>query len=159
MPLIAQPPPPSAGAVLSRLHAIHGEHGYLPEAAVRQAARDLVLPLSQLYSAAAFYSAFSFQPRGRHTIQVCMGTACYIRGGDRLLEKIEASLSAKTGETTADRIFTLETVHCLGSCSMSPVMRVDDHTYGRLRVDRVDRILKKYRSGKGPETGRKERET
>ncbi len=149
MPLIAQPDHPPAGAVLARLHEIHSARGYLPEADLRTAANDLAIPLSQLYSAAAFYSAFSFQPRGRHTVQVCLGTACYIRGGDRLLEKIETSLSVKPGETTPDGLFTIETVHCLGSCSMSPVIRVDEETYGRLRVDRVNRILKKYRPG-GP---------
>jgi NADH:ubiquinone oxidoreductase subunit E len=155
MPLIAQPVHPTAGAVLARLHAIHSEQGYLPEADLRAAADELAVPLSQLYSAAAFYSAFSFQPRGRHTAQVCLGTACYIRGGDRLLEKIETSLGVKQGETTEDGMLTIETVHCLGSCSMSPVIRVDEDTYGRLRVDRVTRILNKYRPSepgeKGPE--------
>jgi NADH:ubiquinone oxidoreductase subunit E len=109
------------------------------------AAQDLAVPLSQLYSAAFFYSAFSFEPRGKHTVQVCLGTACYIRGGDRLLEKIETLLAVKPSETSQDGMFTLETVHCLGSCSMSPVMRIDEDTYGRLKVDRVSRILKKYR--------------
>jgi NADH:ubiquinone oxidoreductase subunit E len=147
MPLIAQPAHPPAGAVLARLHEIHSARGWLPEADLRAAALDLAIPLSQLYSAAAFYAGFSFQPRGRHTIQVCLGTACYIRGGDRLLEKVETSLGVKAGETTQNGIFTLETVHCLGSCSMSPVIRVDEETYGRLRVDRVARIWKRYREG------------
>jgi NADH:ubiquinone oxidoreductase subunit E len=108
--------------------------------------------LSGLYSAAAFYSAFRFQPRGRHTVQVCLGTACYIRGGDRLLEKIEGLLKVRPGETTQDGVFSLETVHCLGSCSMSPVVRIDETTYGRVRVDRIGRILKKYRSDSPEDT-------
>lgn len=144
MPLIEQPPPPSGGALLARLHAINAKHGYLPEQDLRSAAAELGVPLSQLYSAAAFYAAFSFKPRGRHTIKVCMGTACYIRGGDRLLEKLEATLGVKDGETTNDMAFTLETVYCLGSCSMSPIMRVHDNTYGRLKADHLSRILKKY---------------
>jgi len=147
MPLIAQPSHPPAGAVLARLHEIHAAKGYLPEADLRATANDLAIPLSQLYSAAAFYSAFSFQPRGSHTVQGCLGTACYIRGGDRLLEKIGTSLGVKPGETTPDGLFTIETVHCFGSCSMSPVIRVDEETYGRLRVDRVARILKKFTEG------------
>ena len=147
MPLIAQPPPPPAGALLGRLHAINAEHGYLPEEKLRRAADELGVPLSQLYSTASFYAAFSFQPRGRHTIQVCLGTACYIRGGEKLLEKLEATLGVKPGETTDDRAFTLETMYCLGSCSMSPVVRVDGDTYGRLRADRLPRILKKYEPG------------
>jgi len=147
MPLIAQRYHPRAGAVLARLHEIHSDRGWLSEEDLRTAARDLAVPLSQIYSAAAFYSAFSLKPRGRHTAQVCLGTACYIRGGDRLLEKIEASLGVKEGETSQDGMFTVETVHCLGSCSMSPVMRIDDRVYGRLRVDRVARILKKFTKG------------
>jgi len=145
MPLIAQPAHPPAGALLSRLHTINSEQGYLPEEDLRIAADELGVPLSQIFSSAAFYSAFSFKPRGRHTIQVCQGTACYIRGGDKLLERLEATLEVKQGETTEDGMFTIETVYCLGSCSMSPVIRVDGDTYGRLKVDRIPRILKKYR--------------
>ena len=152
MSLITQPTPPPGGALLARLHAINAEYGYLPEQDLRIAADELAVPLSQIYSAATFYSAFSFRPRGRHTVQVCLGTACYIRGGDRLLEKLETSLGVKQGETTEDGMFTIETVHCLGSCSMSPVIRVDEDTYGRLKVDRISRVLKKYRS---PESGEK----
>jgi len=144
MPLIEQPPPPSGGALLAKLHEINAKHGYLPEQYLRSAADKLGIPLSQVYSAATFYSAFSLKPRGRHTIKVCMGTACYIRGGDRLLEKVEATLGLKNGETTNDLAFTLETVHCLGSCSMAPVMRVDNDTYGRMKADHLPRILKKY---------------
>jgi NADH-quinone oxidoreductase subunit E len=156
MPLIAQPAHPPAGTLLSRLHTINSEYGYLPEQDLRIAANELGVPLSQLYSAATFYSAFSFKPRGRHTIQVCLGTACYIRGGDKLLEKLESTLEVKQGETTEDGMFTIETVYCLGSCSMSPVIRVDEDTYGRLKVDRIPRILRKYRPDKPGEKGPEE---
>jgi NADH-quinone oxidoreductase subunit E len=145
MPLIPQPPPLAGGALLDRLHAINAEHGYLPESELRSAADELGVPLSQLYSTASFYASFGFEPRGRHTIRVCQGTACYIRGGDKILEKLVAVLGIKPGEMTADRLFTLETVYCVGSCSMSPVIRVDGDTYGRLRADRLPRILRKYR--------------
>ena len=144
MPLIAQPAPPPGGGLLARLHEINAEHGYIPEEALREAAEDMGVPLSRLYSAASFYSAFSFKPKGRHSIQVCLGTACYIRGGDKLLEKLEKTLGIKPGETTDDGLFTLETVHCVGSCSMSPVMRVEGETHGRLKADRLRRILKIY---------------
>jgi len=145
MRLIAQEPPPPAGALLARLHSINAAHGYLPEPELRTAADELGVPLSQLYSAASFYASFSFQPRGRHTIQVCLGTACYIRGGDRLLEKLESILGVKPGETTEDQAFTLETAYCFGSCSMSPVIRIDGEPYGRLRADHLPRILAGYR--------------
>lgn len=144
MPVIAQPPRPAAGALLTRLHAIRTEHGYLPEEDLRRAARELAVPLSRLYSAATFYAAFGFEPRGRHTVQVCLGTACYIRGGMKLLERVQSILGVESGQTTEDRAFTLETVHCLGSCSMSPVIRVDNDTYGRLRADLLPYILKRY---------------
>jgi NADH:ubiquinone oxidoreductase subunit E len=152
MSLIPQPPPPAGGALLSRLHAINAEHGYLLEEDLRDAAAELDVPLSQVYSAASFYASFSLEPRGRHTIQVCQGTACYIRGGDKLLEKLKMTLGVEPGETTDDRAFTLETVYCLGSCSMSPVVRVDGDTYGRLRADRLPRILERYRAAEEQET-------
>ncbi|MBL7204114.1 MAG: NAD(P)H-dependent oxidoreductase subunit E [Desulfobacteraceae bacterium] len=156
MSLISQPARPPGGALLARLHAINSEHGYLPEQDLHVAADELDVPLSQLYSAATFYSAFSFKPRGRHTVQICLGTACYIRGGDRLLEKLESTLGVKQGETTEDGMYTIETVHCLGSCSMSPVIRVDEDTYGRLKVDPISRVLKKYTPSELGERGPKE---
>ncbi|MEA3439402.1 MAG: NAD(P)H-dependent oxidoreductase subunit E, partial [Chloroflexota bacterium] len=103
MPLIPQPPALAGGALMSRLHAINAEHGYLPEDDIRRAASELGMPLSQLYSTASFYASFSFEPRGRHTIRLCKGTACYIRGGDQILEKLEATLQVKPGNTTSDR--------------------------------------------------------
>ena len=151
MPLIPQPPPLAGGALLATLHGINAEHGYLPEADLRRVAGELNVPLSQVYSAASFYASFGFEPRGQHTVQVCLGTACYIRGGDKLLEKLEAILDVGPGETTDDGMFTLETVYCLGSCSMSPVIRVDGEPYGRLRADLLPRILKKYRPEEGQE--------
>jgi NADH-quinone oxidoreductase subunit E len=143
MPLITRDSPPPAGVLLAKLHGINAAHGYLPEPALRTAADELGVPLSQLYSVASFYASFGFQPRGRHVIQVCLGTACYIRGAARLLEKLESLLGVGPGETTEDRAFTLETAYCFGSCSMSPVIRVDGEPYARVRADRLSRILKK----------------
>jgi NADH-quinone oxidoreductase subunit E len=145
MPLIEQPPPPAGGAVLARLHAINAKHRYLPEEELRRAADELSVPLSQIYSTASFYASFSFEPRGRHTIRACQGTACYIRGGGKILEKLGAILGVRPGETTDDRLFTLETVYCVGSCSMSPVIRVEGDTYGRLTASQIPHILDRYR--------------
>lgn len=135
---------PDAGAVLAALHEIMARCGYLPEEELRRAAAELGMPLSQLFSAASFYTAFSFKPRGRHTVHVCLGTACYIRGGQKMLEKLQATLGVAPGETTADRAFTLQTVRCVGSCSMSPVVRVDGETHGRLTTTGLDAVLAKY---------------
>jgi NADH:ubiquinone oxidoreductase subunit E len=131
---------------LAKLHEIQTKQGYLSQESLQQAARELGVALSQLYSAATFYSAFTFQPRGCHTVRVCLGTACHIRGGEKLLERLRAILNVSPGQTTEDGDFTLETVHCVGSCSMSPVIRVNGETRGRLRADRLLRILKPYRS-------------
>jgi len=144
MPLIAQPPPPAGGALLARLHGVNAEHGYLPKEELCRAADELGVPLSQVYSTASFYAAFSFEPRGRHTIRVCQGTACYIRGGRRILERLERLLDVEEGGTTDDLFFTLETVYCLGACGLSPSMQVDNDTYGRLKPDLLPHILEKY---------------
>jgi NADH-quinone oxidoreductase subunit E len=156
MPLIPQPLPLAGGALLARLHGINAEHGYLPEEELRRASDDLGVPLSQLYSTASFYAAFSFQPRGRHTIQVCLGTACYIRGGRRILEELEQLLGIEEGGTTDDLCFTLKTVYCLGACGLSPSMRIGNDTYGRLKPSLLSHILDQYRqraaeAGKGGE--------
>jgi NADH-quinone oxidoreductase subunit E len=107
-------------------------------------ATELGIPLSLVFHSATFYRAFSFTPRGRHTVRVCMGTACHIRGGEKLLEKLPSRLSVQPGETTKDRLFTLETVHCVGACSMSPVIQINATTRGRLRADRIDRLIRPY---------------
>ncbi len=131
--------------MLTALHEINARHGYLPEAEVRRAAEVLGVPLSQMFSAATFYSAFHFTPCGRHTVHVCLGTACYIRGGQKMLDQTRATLEVEPGGTTTDRGFTLQTVRCVGSCSMAPVVRIDDRTFGRLTPAALRAILGKYR--------------
>jgi len=147
MPLIPPPSPLPGGALLHKLHAIQTENGYLSPEALQRAAGELGIPLSRLYGAATFFTAFTFEPRGRRLVQVCLGTACHIRGGAHLLEKLETSLHVQAGHTTADREFSLETVHCVGSCSMAPVIRIQGETYGRLRPDRLARLLKRTAPG------------
>jgi NADH-quinone oxidoreductase subunit E len=93
---------------------------------------------------ASFYRALSLKPRGRHIINVCLGTACHVRGGKRLVDRIERELIVKAGETTDDFQFTLETVNCLGACALGPIMVVDGKTYGRVKPDGVSKILQNY---------------
>jgi NADH-quinone oxidoreductase E subunit len=131
--------------VISLLQEINLQYGYLPEEALKLAAKKLDVPLIQVYSVATFYTAFSLRPRGRHLINVCLGTACFVRGGTRIVEKLERELGIKAGRTTEDLKFSLETVHCLGCCSLAPVMRIDKDTYGRLRQEKVPQILKRYK--------------
>jgi len=128
---------------LDALHRVNSRFGYLPEQELRRIAQELEVPLSQIYGTASFYAAFSFKPRGRHIIRICQGTACYIRGGN-LLEKLSQLLGIGPGETTEDLQFSLEVVRCVGACGMAPVVRINNDTYGRVRPDRLLRILEKY---------------
>jgi NADP-reducing hydrogenase subunit HndA len=136
---------PQAGAVLNALHEITTLHGYLPQDQLIQAASDLAIPLSQLYSAATFYASFSFRPPGKYKLQVCEGTACYIKGAVELLEYLEKELDLELDETTQDLLFTLKKVHCVGSCGLAPVVRVDEDTFGRLDINEVENLLATYR--------------
>jgi len=126
------------------LHDTQSEYGYLSREAIQMIAQKLGVPLTQVLRVASFYAAFSFEPRGRHLISACLGTTCYVRGMGRVLDKIRDHLDIEPGQTTSDRSFTLETVRCLGCCSLAPVMTVDGKTYGRLRRDKVEGILKRF---------------
>jgi NADH:ubiquinone oxidoreductase subunit E len=136
---------PDPGAVLAALHEITARHGYLPADAVRTAAAELSVPLSQMFSAASFYAAFSFRPCGRHKIHVCEGTACYVRGAPELLARLQEELGIAPDETTPDSEFTLKRVRCVGSCGLAPVVRVDEETYGKLSPTGIDEVLARYR--------------
>jgi NADH:ubiquinone oxidoreductase subunit E len=135
---------PEAGAVLAALHEINVAHGYLPGDEVRKAAEELGVPLSQVFSAATFYAIFSFTPPGRHTIQLCEGTACYVKGATALLERLEEELGIEPDETTADLLFTLKRVKCVGSCGVAPVIRVGVETFGRLTPDDLNNMLSRF---------------
>ena len=136
---------PEAGAVLTALHAINTRCGYLPADEVRQAATDLGVPLSAIYSAATFYALFSFKPCGKHRLLVCEGTACYVRGAAALLIELQKELGIQVDQTTADLLFTLKRVRCVGSCGLAPVVRVDEETFGRLTLADLAEILATYR--------------
>ena len=130
--------------VISILQDIQQQMNYLAREVLEHVAEKMGIPLAKVYRIATFYNAFSLKPRGRHLINVCLGTACHVRGGERILEKLERDLKAKRGETTQDQRFTLETVHCLGCCSLSPVMVVDGQTFGRLNQNTVVKLLKGF---------------
>lgn len=131
-------------SLIGVLHDTQTEYGYLPREAIQRIAEKLEIPLSRTLRVASFYAAFSFEPRGRHLISACLGTTCHVRGVGRILDKIRDDLDIEPGETTDDHRFTLETVRCLGCCSLAPVMRIDEKTYGRLRRDKVEGILKRF---------------
>jgi NADH:ubiquinone oxidoreductase subunit E len=126
------------------LQAINKEYNYLPRPALTYVSTRLDVPLSQIYGIATFYSMFSLEPRGRNIISICLGTACHVRGGEKIREKLEESLSIEDGETTEDMRFTLESVRCIGCCSLGPVVKINEDTHGRIAYTEVDKILEKY---------------
>ena len=131
------------GALIPVLQDITGEFNYLPEGALRYISERLDVPLTQVYHVATFYTSFSLKPRGDHLIKVCQGTACHVRGSTRVLGEIERILRIKSGETTSDLKFTLETVNCLGCCALGPVVVIDDEYHPTTPKD-VKGLLKKY---------------
>ncbi len=138
---------PKAGSsdVIPLLQAVQQHCGYLPREVLEGIAKRTRISLTGMYGVATFYERFRFQPVGKHVIQACHGTACHVNGAKQIGRAIHQTLQIKDRETTADRLFTLETVACLGCCSLAPVMMVDDKAYGRLNPQRVQRILGQYR--------------
>lgn len=125
------------------LQDIQAEYGYLPKDALTNVAERLDISLIQIYSVATFFKAFSLEPRGKHLINVCLGTACHVRGAERVSDKIKRDLGIEAGGTTKDRKFTLETVNCLGACALGPIMVLDGKYHGQMTTVKVDSILTK----------------
>ena len=130
--------------LVSVLQDVQAEYKYLPGEALEEVCQGLNIPMSRIYSVATFFKAFSLTPRGRHLINVCMGTACHVRGGVKVLEKIERELGIKSGETTADLRFSLETVNCVGACALGPMVLVDEDYHGEMNTEKVEPVLEKY---------------
>ena len=132
-------------ALISILQDIQTEFNYLPQDALRLVSETLDIPLIDVIGVATFYRSFSLQPRGKHLITVCMGTACHVRGGPNILEEFERNLGIEAGGTTEDGQYTLETVACLGCCAIGPVVVVDKDYHAQTTIRKVNSILKKYR--------------
>jgi NADH-quinone oxidoreductase subunit E len=129
------------GSLISVLEEIQDRYRYLPHEAMILVSEGLGLPLSQVYSVATFYNAFSLERRGRHEVCVCVGTACHVRGAKRVLARLEERLGIKPGETTPDYNYSLDTVHCLGACALGPIVVVDGEYSGQMHVKKVDDLL------------------
>lgn len=132
-------------ALLSILQDIQEEYNYLPKEALINVSKILDIPLIDVIGVATFYSSFSLKPRGKHIITTCLGTACHVKGGPKILNEFERKLNISAGSTTADKQFTLETVACLGCCAIGPVVEVDGNYYSQTTIKTVNSILKKYR--------------
>lgn len=136
------------GLLISILEDIQEQYNYLPEEYLRAVAKQLNIPLRDVYGVATFYHAFSLEPRGKHCLTVCLGTACHVRGGARIADKLSQKLNIKPGETTKDKKFTLETVNCLGACALGPVVVLDKKSHGNMSPVSAEKLLKKYRAKK-----------
>jgi NADH-quinone oxidoreductase subunit E len=134
--------------LIAVLQDIQDEYNYLPKDELKSVAQYLQVPLTQVYSVVTFFKMFSLIPKGRHLIRVCLGTACHLRGGVRLVESFSRRLGIDSGGTTTDFQFSLETVRCLGSCAQAPVAMVDQRYFGQLSVDQVPKVLKLYEKPK-----------
>jgi NADH-quinone oxidoreductase subunit E/NADP-reducing hydrogenase subunit HndA len=118
--------------------------GYLPKDMMIRVAEELCVPLTDVYGVATFYAAFSLRPRGRHSINLCLGTACYVKGAPEVQAELEKELKIKPGETTEDRRFSFDVVRCLGACGIAPVMTIDGEVHPRMAPEKVAEILAKY---------------
>ncbi|KFD42547.1 hypothetical protein HY02_00140 [Peptococcaceae bacterium SCADC1_2_3] len=132
------------GGLIPVLEEVQVALEYLPISVQKRIAEGLNLPLSRVYGVVTFYSFFTMTPRGKHLVRVCLGTACYVRGGKAIAEKIEKEYGVKKGETTADRMFTYETVRCVGACGLGPMVLVDDNVHGRVKPTKIKEILNQY---------------
>jgi NADH-quinone oxidoreductase E subunit len=133
------------GSLIPVLQEIQDYYGYLPVEVQEIIAQGLGIPASEVYGVVTFYNFFTMVPRGRHTIKVCMGTACYVRGGKKILDRLERDLRVPVGGTTEDLRFSLDVVRCLGACGLAPTMMVDDDVHQRLKPAKLDNVLESYK--------------
>ncbi len=135
------------GTLVPLLQDINIEYGYLPENILKYVSSELDIPLSQIYNIVTFYKGFSLTPRGRYVISVCLGTACHVRGGRKIMDALERDLGIKAGQTTPDLNFTLEAVRCVGVCGLAPVVIVGEDFYGKMNQVKARKTVGKYRDG------------
>lgn len=133
------------GALIPVLQEAQGLYGYLPEHVIKHISRGLGIPSAKVYGVVTFYAQFRLNPMGRNVISVCLGTACHVRGGAKVLEAIEKDTKIKDGQTTEDGRFTLEIVNCIGACGLAPVMSINGNVHGRLNAEQIPGILAEYK--------------
>ncbi len=126
------------------LQEVQEEIGYLPDEAMREVARFMRLPESKVFGVATFYARFHLEPRGKHIIRLCCGTACHVRGAQKISDKIKDLLQVEVGKTTSDMKYTFEQVACIGACGLAPVMTIDEKTFGKLNPDKTKGILESF---------------
>ena len=130
--------------LINVLHTCQEHFGYLPAEVQEVVSNELTVPVAKVYGVVTFYSFFTMTPKGRHPISICMGTACYVRGAEKVLDEFKKELGLQVGQTTGDGKFSLSSLRCVGACGLAPVVMVGDKTYGRVAPDDVRNILKEY---------------
>jgi len=130
--------------VIAALQELQAKYHYLPESGMRQVAARLRVPISQVYHVATFYSSFSLKPKGKHIINVCLGTACHVKGAGLVMDRFKRELEVETGETSKDGEFTLQGVRCIGCCSIAPAVMIDEETHAYVKQEDVLKMLKQY---------------
>lgn len=133
------------GALINILHEAQDIFGYLPKDLQLFIARKCNIPASKVFGVVTFYSYFTMEPRGQHVINICMGTACFVKGAEKILEEFKKILEIKEGNISKDGMFTVNTLRCVGACGLAPVVMVDGKVYGRVKVEDVEDIIKEYR--------------
>jgi len=134
----------TSDSLIPILQKIQGAYGYLPAEILLEVSKRTGLPLSRMYGVATFYEQFHLEPRGRHTVKCCRGTACHVKGGREIAEAIERELGIEEGQTTEDMRFTFETVACLGTCFLAPVVMINNDYFGNVSASRIKTIIKRY---------------
>ncbi|MDZ7370370.1 MAG: NADH-quinone oxidoreductase subunit NuoE [candidate division KSB1 bacterium] len=143
--ILTKYPAGDPSALIAILQDIQQVHGYLPEKELQKVAKHSGLPMARIYGVATFYNQFRLQPLGKYVIRVCRGTACHVKGSFNILQTLENELGIKAGQTTRDLMFTIETVACIGACSIAPVIMVNDECYGKLDSKKVKKLLNDFR--------------
>jgi NADH-quinone oxidoreductase subunit E len=132
-------------AILAILQDLQAKEKYLPKDLLEQVSQKMHVPMTRIFRIATFYNALSIKPRGRYKIDVCLGTACHVRGGNKIIDKLSRDLGIQVGETTKDKRFTLESVRCVGCCSLGPVAVIDGNVFGRLTQEKMPSLLKEFK--------------
>ena len=138
-----------SASLLAIMQDVQDAENYLPREAVDQIAKRLAVPISRIYSMATFFESFHLEPRGKHICTVCMGTACHVRGAQRLVEQLERDLDVPSGGTTADMLFTVEEVNCVGACALGPLVIIDGGYHGNMKSGSLTKVVKKLRKTEG----------
>ena len=132
------------GGIIAALHEVQDEYGYIPESVQKYLSKELDVPMSDIYGIITFYSRFSLLPKGKYNIQVCMGTACYVKGAEEVLNKFKDELNIEVGKVTEDGKFSLESIRCIGACGLAPAIVINSEVYGKMSADKVKEVLSKY---------------